>query len=125
MGDCTMTISRRAALKTAVLAAGSTLAAPTIMRHAALGADPIKVAGIHDASGGLDIYGKPMVACLDMAVAEANAAGGLRGRQIEVINYDPPSNNQLYKQFPPPAATTNKVPAVHVGITSAPRAARL
>jgi len=118
-----MTISRRAALKTAVLAAGSTLAAPAIMRHAALGADPIKVVGIHDASGGLDIYGKPMIACLEMAVAEANAAGGLLGRQIELINYDPQSNIQLYTQFATQAATKDKAAVVHGGITSASREA--
>jgi branched-chain amino acid transport system substrate-binding protein len=118
-----MTLSRRAALKTALLAAGSTLAAPAIMRHAALGADPIKVAGIHDASGGLDIYGKPMVACLEFAVDEQNAAGGLLGREIKLINYDPQSNIQLYTQFATEAATKDKVAVVHGGITSASREA--
>jgi branched-chain amino acid transport system substrate-binding protein len=118
-----MTFSRRDALKTALLAAGSSLAAPAIMRHAALGADPIKVAGIHDASGGLDIYGKPMVATLDFAIDELNAAGGLLGRQIELINYDPQSNIQLYTQFATQAATKDKVAVVHGGITSASREA--
>ena len=50
--------------------------------------DPINVASIHDLSGGLDIYGKPMVDALTLAVEEANAAGGLLGRQIKLINYD-------------------------------------
>jgi urea transport system substrate-binding protein len=110
-------------LKTALLAAGSTLAAPAIMRHAALGADPIKVAGIHDASGGLDIYGKPMIACLEFAVDEVNAAGGLLGRQVQLINYDPQSNIQLYTQFATQAATKDHVAVVHGGITSASREA--
>jgi len=118
-----MTFSRRDALKTALFAAGSTLAAPAIMRHAALGADPIKVVGIHDASGGLDIYGKPMIATLDFAVDELNAAGGLLGRQIELINYDPQSNIQLYTQFATQAATKDKAAVVHGGITSASREA--
>ena len=118
-----MTLSRRDALKTALLAAGSTLAAPAIMRHAALGADPIKVVGIHDASGGLDIYGKPMIDCLELAVDEVNAAGGLLGRQIELINYDPQSNIQLYTQFATQAATKDKAAVVHGGITSASREA--
>ena len=118
-----MTFSRRDALKTALLAAGSTLAAPAIMRHAALGADPIKVVGIHDASGGLDIYGKPMIDCLELAVDEVNAAGGLLGRQIELINYDPQSNIQLYTQFATQAATKDKAAVVHGGITSASREA--
>jgi len=118
-----MAITRRDALRTAVLGAGATLAAPAIMRHAALGADPIKVVGIHDASGGLDIYGQPMIACLDFAVDELNAAGGLLGRQIELINYDPQSNIQLYTQFATQAATKDKAAVVHGGITSASREA--
>src|SRR5712672_1090722 len=81
-----MRISRRNALQSAI---GGALAAPLVMRHAALGADPIKVVGIHDASGGLDIYGQPMIACLDFAVDEVNAAGGLLGRQVQLTNYDP------------------------------------
>src|SRR5258708_39189634 len=120
MGDCTMTISRRAALKTAVLAAGSTLAAPTIMRHAALGADPIKVAGIHDASGGLDIYGKPMVACLDMAVAEANAAGGPVGAPAQVIKYDPQTNTPPPSELPHPAPAPDKPPGSGTATTPPP-----
>ena len=107
------------------LLAGSTalVAAPFVMRHAALGADPIKVAGIHDASGGLDIYGQPMVATLTYAVEELNAAGGLLGREVQLINYDPQSNIQLYTQFATEAATREKVAVVHGGITSASREA--
>lgn len=107
-----------------LLVGGTALvAAPFVMRHAALGADPIKVAGIHDASGGLDIYGQPMVATLTYAVQEVNAAGGLLGREIQLINYDPQSNIQLYTQFATQAATKDKVAVVHGGITSASREA--
>jgi len=116
-------INRRSALKTVLLAGAGTLAAPMIMRHAALGAEPIKVVGIHDASGGLDIYGKPMIACLDFAVAELNAAGGLLGREVQLINYDPQSNIQLYTQYATQAATRDKAAVVHGGITSASREA--
>ena len=114
-----MAISRRSALKTV----GAGLASPLVMRHAALGADPIKVVGIHDASGGLDIYGKPMIACLEFAISEINESGGLLGRQIELINYDPQSNIQLYTQFATQAATRDKAAVVHGGITSASREA--
>ncbi len=114
-----MKIARR----TAIEGLGAVLAAPLVMRHAALGADPITVVGIHDASGGLDIYGKPMIACLDFAVDEANAAGGLLGRPIKLINYDPQSNIQLYTQFATEAATKDKAAVVHGGITSASREA--
>ena len=118
-----MLLNRRDALKTVLLTAAGTLAAPAIMRHAALGPDPIKVVGIHDASGGLDIYGKPMIACLDFAVEECNAAGGLLGREVQLINYDPQSSIQLYTQFAVQAATKDRAAVVHGGITSASREA--
>src|ERR1700734_3689503 len=83
--------------------------------------EPIGVASIHDLSGGLDIYGKPMVDALTLAIEEANAAGGLLGRQIKLINYDTQSNMQLYTQFAQQAALKDKVAVVHGGITSASR----
>jgi len=78
--------------------------------------------GQHSRSlGGLDIYGKPMVDAMTLAVEEANAAGGLLGRQIKLINYDTQSNMQLYTQFAQQAALKDKVAVVHGGITP-PRA---
>lgn len=84
-------------------------------------ADPIGVASLHDLSGGLDIYGKPMVDALTLAIEEANAAGGLLGREVKLINYDTQSSMQLYTQFAQQAALKDKVAVVHGGITSASR----
>ena len=111
-----MPIHRRQFLQTtaAVAAAG-------VFSSNARAEDPIGVASIHDLSGGLDIYGKPMVDALTLAVEEANAAGGLLGRQIKLINYDTQSNMQLYTQFAQQAALKDKVAVVHGGITSASR----
>src|SRR4030088_2099635 len=75
--------------------------------------DPINVASIHDLSGGLDIYGKPMVDALTLAVEEANAAGGLLGRQIKLINYDTQPTMQLYSLFLQPAGLKDYVQLVH------------
>src|SRR5471032_3449426 len=111
-----MNIDRRQLLgSAAALAGASALSAP------AFAADPIKVGSLHDLSGGLDIYGKPMVDALTLAVEEANAAGGLLGRQIKLMNYDTQSNMQLYTQFAQQAALKDKVAVVHGGITSASR----
>jgi len=111
-----MNIDRRQFLGTAAAVAGvSALAAP------AFAADPIKVGSLHDLSGGLDIYGKPMVDALTFAIDEANAAGGLLGRQLHLINYDTQSSMQLYTQFAQQAALKDKVAVVHGGITSASR----
>src|SRR4029077_10893696 len=97
-------INRRTLLKStaAVAAAGA-------FSSQAWAEDPIGVASIHDLSGGLDIYGKPMVDALTLAVEEANAAGGLLGRQIKLVNYDTQSNMQLYTQFAQQAALKDKV----------------
>ena len=111
-----MNIDRRQFLGTAAALAGvSALGAP------AFAADPIKVGSLHDLSGGLDIYGKPMVDAFTFAIEEANAAGGLLGRQLQLINYDTQSSMQLYTQFAQQAALKDKVAVVHGGITSASR----
>ncbi len=115
-----MKFNRRDFLQGAAATASLTAGIGTFSRTAAA-ADPIKVASIHDLSGGLDIYGKPMVDALTLAVEEANAAGGLLGRKIELISYDPQSNMQLYTQFAQQAAIKDKVAVVHGGITSASR----
>jgi urea transport system substrate-binding protein len=83
-----MKINRRKFLQSA---AAVSIGASALATRA-LAEDPIGVASLHDLSGGLDIYGKPMVDALTLAVEEANAAGGLLGRQIKLINYDTQSS---------------------------------
>ena len=111
-----MKVNRRRFLQSTAAAAAAGMFASTAWAE-----DPIGVASIHDLSGGLDIYGKPMVDAITLAVEEANAAGGLLGRQIKLINYDTQSNMQLYTQFAQQAALKDKVAVVHGGITSASR----
>ena len=118
-----MRADRRRFLKAAGAGLGAVSLAPTIVRDAFAQANVIKVAAIHDLSGGLDIYGRPMVDCLNYAVEEINGAGGLLGRQIKLISYDAQSNIQLYTQFATEAATKERVAVVHAGITSASREA--
>lgn len=113
-------IDRRQFLKTSTATAAA-LSSNALLSSRSYAADAINVASIHDLSGGLDIYGKPMVDALTLAVEEANAAGGLLGRQINLISYDPQSNMQLYTQYALDAALKQKVAVVHGGITSASR----
>ena len=87
----------------------------------ALAADDIGIGSIHDLSGGLDIYGKPMLDALTLAIEEQNAAGGLLGRKLKLFSYDPQSSMQMYAQFAQQAALKDKVAVVHGGITSASR----
>lgn len=115
-----MKIARRKLLQTSAATAAA-FSASAVLSSRGHAAEPIKVASIHDLSGGLDIYGKPMVDALTLAVEETNAAGGLLGRQIKLVSYDPQSNMQLYTQYAQDAALKEKVAVVHGGITSASR----
>src|SRR5258705_10087361 len=118
-----MRAGRLKVLKASAATNGADSLDPRLLRHAYAQANVIKVAGIHDLSGGLDIYGRPMVDCLTFAVEEINAAGGLLGKQLKLISYDAQSNIQLYTQFATQAATKGPVAGVHAGITSASREA--
>jgi urea transport system substrate-binding protein len=115
-------LTRRRLVQTAGAGAAAAGAGPWIIREA-MGADKIKVASIVDVSGGLDIYGGPMFNCINLAVEEMNKTGGLLGREIQLINYDPQSNIQLYTQYATEAATKEHVDVVQGGITSASREA--
>jgi urea transport system substrate-binding protein len=114
-------INRRKFLGTA--AAGTVAATGPWFIPNLRAAGTIKVAGIHDASGGLDIYCTPMINCLTLAIEDINAKGGLLGSKLEQINYDTQSNIQLYTQYATEAATKEHVAAVFGGITSASREA--
>jgi len=115
-----MQVDRRKFLK-ASAATAALLGTGVGISSRADAAGEIGVASLLDLSGGLDIYGKPMIDALTLAVEEANAAGGLIGRKIKLISYDTQSNMQLYTQFAQDAALKDKVAVVHGGITSASR----
>lgn len=116
-----MKSNRRTFLK-GTAATAAALAAPAIIGRAQA-ADPIKLVSILDQSGGLDIYGRPMVSATEMAVDEINEAGGLLGRPVELKMYDPQSTIQLYTQYATQAAASDRADVVHAGITSASREA--
>ncbi len=117
-----MSVNRRRLLTSAAAGIGAASVGPFFIRDLRA-EDVVKIAGIHDTSGGLDIYGKQMVATMDLAVNEINDKGGVLGKKIKLINYDPQSNIQFYTQYATEAATKEKVAVVHGGITSASREA--
>ena len=112
-----MTITRRQLL------AGAAASALAPRVGAADEDDSITVAGILDGSGGLDIYGRPMIDCMRLAADETNAGGGLLGRPVDLKLYDAQSELQLYRQYAVRAATRDGAAVVHAGITSASREA--
>jgi len=113
-----MSLSRRSFLL--ATGAGAIGALPWAPGYAA---DTIKLGSVLDNSGNLDIYGKPMVLATSMAVDEINEAGGLLGKQVEVIQYDTQSDIALYTKFAQQLSRRDKVDVVQGGITSASREA--
>lgn len=117
-------LTRRGLLGSVSAAAGGLLMSPAVLRHTALGADaPILVGSLHDQSGPIGTSGQPMALSVQLAVDELNAAGGLLGRPLKIVSYDPQSNIQLYTQYAQQLALKDKVAVVHGGITSASREA--
>jgi urea transport system substrate-binding protein len=114
-----MTINRRKFLAASGAAATIT-GFPAIIRAQS---GDIKLGTVLDASGGLDIYGKPMVQASQLAVDELNAAGGVLGRKIKLIQYDTQSDIALYTKFAQQLVREDKVDVVQGGITSASREA--
>ncbi|MFK0206414.1 transporter substrate-binding protein [Agrobacterium sp. NPDC090283] len=114
------TVTRRNLLKTLGTASAMAVCAPYLARAAS---DTIKIGGLHDLSGALDSTGVPMNDVFKLAIDEINQAGGLLGRQLEAITYDPQSNISLYSQYATQMALQDKVDVVLGGITSSSREA--
>ncbi|MYF89757.1 MAG: transporter substrate-binding protein [Boseongicola sp. SB0676_bin_33] len=113
-----MPLNRRKIL-TGAAAAASAVALPRV----AMGADSVKLGSILDTSGIFDAYGTPMDMAMRLAVNEINAAGGLLGRQVEVVAYDTQSDMALYTQYGQRLTRQDQVDVVHGGILSASREA--
>jgi branched-chain amino acid transport system substrate-binding protein/urea transport system substrate-binding protein len=77
-------LTRRSLLKAgAGLAATAALPMPFVRA-----ADPIKIGAVQPFSGGLELFGQQAKLGLDLAAAEINAAGGILGRQVQLIYED-------------------------------------
>lgn len=84
---------------------------------------PIKIGMLLDQTGELNLAGKPMLKSAQMAVQDVNSHGGVLGRQLKLISYDPQSDNSKYAQYANQLAQQDKVDVVMGGITSASREA--
>ena len=119
-------MTRRAITRRSALALGSVsaaaLATPFVSRNG-LAEPPIKLGSLLDASGPIGISGARMIQTTEYAVGVLNAAGGLLGRQIQLINYDTQSSMQLYSQYAQQLVLKDRVDVVQGGITSASREA--
>src|ERR1700722_9584313 len=115
-------LSRRSALKLGAAFSAGALATPFILRNG-LAAAAIKLGSLLDGSGPIGVSGSRMIQTTEYAVGLLNAAGGLLGRQIQLINYDTQSSMQLYSQYAQQLVLKDRVDVVQGGITSASREA--
>ena len=117
-----MQINRRDIIRGAA-AAGLAIPAGAFLPQWAAAADDIAVGSILDATGPINIYGKPMIDATKFAVDSLNQAGGVLGRKLRLIENDGQSNNQVYAQDAVKLILDDKVAALMGGITSASREA--
>lgn len=84
---------------------------------------PIKIGMLLDQTGELNLAGKPMQKSAQMAVDDVNAHGGVHGRKLKLVSYDPQSDNGKYAQYASQLAQQDHVDVIMGGITSASREA--
>jgi len=83
--------------------------------------EPIVVGSILDETGPLNVYGKPMVQATRLAVAQINAAGGVLGRPLKLVEYDAQSDNAKYTTYANQLALRDKAAVIMGGIASSAR----
>ena len=83
-----MSILLAGSLALSLAACGAKEAAPASDGDAAAGGEPIQLGTISPNTGNLAAYGNAIINGVNLAVEEINAAGGVLGTTIEVINAD-------------------------------------
>jgi branched-chain amino acid transport system substrate-binding protein len=84
---------------------------------------PIKIGLLEDQSGEIAIFTMPKVHGAQLAVEEINAAGGIPGRQLELIAYDPQFDNAKFQEFTRRLIERDEIDVLFAGATSASREA--
>ena len=85
--------------------------------------DAIKIGGIHDLTGGLNIYGIQQSQALRLAVEAINDQGGVLGQPLELVEYDAQSELDKYTQYTNTLILRDQVVALFAGLTSSSREA--
>ncbi len=84
---------------------------------------PLKIGVLEDHSGDIAIFTMPKVHGAHLAVDEINAAGGILGRKVEIIEYDPQFDNAKFQEFARRLIEKDKVEVIFGAATSASREA--
>src|SRR5918911_719718 len=106
------------------IALTSLLAGPVVLpAQSSVAGGTITVGSILDATGPINIYGKPMIDATRMAIDDINAHGGVLGRQVRLVQYDGQSSIDQYVQYANRLILRHKAAVIMGGITSASREA--
>jgi urea transport system substrate-binding protein len=103
----------------------TTLATPYFFTRAAQADGPIKVGVLFSLTGGLSIIEKSLHDATMMAIAEVNAAGGVKGQKVEAIVEDAASDPKTYNEKASKLVMRDKAVSVFGSYTSASRKAVL
>jgi urea transport system substrate-binding protein len=116
-------LTRRQALHRIGTASAGLALAGMPVGHTFAQSDEIVVGSLLDSTGPINIYGLPMVDATNFAIEDINAAGGVLGKKLRLVQFDTQSNNQLYTQSATQLILEDKVAVLLGGITSASREA--
>ena len=100
------------------------VAATAVMSAATMAQDaPIRIGVLEDQSGDFAAATSVKVHAIELAAEEINTAGGIDGRQIELVIYDTQSDNRRYQEFMRRVLQADRVDVVFAGFSSASREA--
>lgn len=83
--------------------------------------DTIKICVIDDLSGDFAIYGIPKSLGPQLAVKELNEAGGVLGKQLEIVFYDGQSDVKRHQELALKCVLDDQVDVMMAGTTSSER----
>ena len=115
-------VSRRAVLATGAAGVGAAFAG-CIGGGSSSESDTVKIGVLEDQSGNFSLVGTPKWRASKLAIEEINDDGGIMGKQIELFDPDPQSDNQRYQQLTEQLIQQDNVDALWAGYSSATREA--
>jgi ABC-type branched-subunit amino acid transport system substrate-binding protein len=126
-GDSGMSkFNRRNFLQTSgALLASTAVTGVSLIPQSVFAAETVKLGLLHSLSGTIAIAEASLVDAEKLAIAEINAAGGVMGRQIEVVIEDGASDNPTFAEKAKKLLQRDKVAAIIGCYTSASRKAVL
>ncbi len=95
----------------------------SLIAGASLAADPIRIGVLEDQSGEFAAATIQKVHGAQLAAKEINEAGGIMGRPVELVIYDPQSDNRRYQELMRRILQRDNVDVVFAGFSSASREA--